>query len=195
MIPRRSNGDWRTNLGSLLVSPAGRIRRLEEGLQFSNTFNNRILPANAYMAAGRMEEAITLYTTSLTGAFAENEYVMARLISAYFITERYEELILLAKRIYRLPQFARSESHLLYARALERTGDKAGAEAEFRKMNGRFADFEARYQYGLFLQRTGRDSEAKGLLEDIVKESSHLSSRERRSNRVWIQKSKEELRR
>lgn len=195
MVPQQNSGDWKTNLGSLLVSPAARIRRLEENLHFSNTFNNRILLANAYMASGRTEEAIVLYTTSLTGAFAENEYVMGRLISAYFITERYDELILLAKKTYRLPQFARSESHLLFARALDRVGDKAAAEAEFRKMKGRFADFEARYQYGLFLQRAGRDSEALGLLEDIVKEAPHLSSRERRSNRLWIQKSKEELRR
>ena len=73
-------------------------------------------------------------------------------------------------------------------------GDREGAEREFKKMKGRFADFEARYQYGLFLQRAGRDSEAQSVLEDIIKEGPHLSSRERRANYLWIQKSKEELR-
>jgi hypothetical protein len=193
ILPRRNMGDWQAGLGSLFFSPAARIRRLEENLHFADTFNNRVLLANAYMMEGRTEEAIELYSSSLTGAFTENEYVIGRLISAYFKTGRYPELILLAKKIYRSPQFARSEAHLLYARALDITGDREGAENEFRKMKGRFADFEARYQYGLFLQRAGRDSEAQGILEDIVKEASHLSSRERRSNYVWIQKSKEEL--
>ena len=195
MIPRRNTGDWRVDLGSLLMSPAGRIRRLEENLSFANTVNNRVLLANAYLTVGRTEEAIELYQTSLTGAFTENEYAIGRLIEAYFMTQRYAELIALARKIYKSPQFARSRAHLLYARALDLSGDKEGAEIEFKKMKGRFADFEARYQYGLFLQRAGRDEEAQVLLEDIVKEAQHLSSRERRSNQTWIQKSREELKR
>jgi hypothetical protein len=193
IVPRRRTGDWQAGVGSLLVSPSARIKRLEETLSFANTFNNRVLLANAYMSAGRTEEAIELYSTSLTGAFTENEYVMSRLIPAYFITGRYPELIAMARKIYKSPQFARSEAHLLYARALDLMGDKEGAEAEFKKMKGRFADFEARYQYGLFLHREGREEEAQGLLEDIVKEAAHLSSRERRANRAWIQKSRTEL--
>ncbi|HXB06076.1 MAG TPA: PLDc N-terminal domain-containing protein [Puia sp.] len=194
ILPKRNMGAWQAGLGSLLVSPAARIRRLEQNLQFANTFNNRVMLANAYMLSGRTEEAIELYSTSLTGAFTENEYVINRLIGAYFQTERYPELIELARKIYHTPAFARSHAHLFYARALDITGDKEGAESEFRKMKGRFADFEARYQYGLFLQRAGRDSEAQNIWEDIIKEGPHLSSRERRANYLWIQKSKEEVR-
>jgi hypothetical protein len=46
---------------------------------------------------------------------------------------------------------------------------------------------------GLFLQREGRESEAQGVPGGIVKEGRHLSSRERRANQHWIQKSREEL--
>ena len=194
ILPGLRGGNWQGGFGSMLVSPAARTRRLEENLRFADTFNNRVLLANAYMLTGRTEEAIELYSSSLTGAFSENEYVINRLIVAYFKTERYPELILLARKIYNTPPFARSEAHLYYARALDITGDKEGAEREFRKMKGRFADFEARYQYSRFLQREGRDNEARGILEDIVKEGPHLSSRERRANYTWIQKSREELR-
>jgi len=194
ILPRRNMGNFQEGLGSLFASPAARVRRLEQNLQFANTFNNRVLLANAYMMAGRMEEAIELYSTSLTGAFSENEYVINRLIEAYFKTGRHPELIEMTKKIYSTPGFARSPAHLCYARALELTGDPVGADREFKKMKGRFADFEARYQYALFLQRAGRDGEAQSMLEDIVKEGPHLSSRERRANYLWIQKSKEELR-
>jgi len=193
IVPRRNGADWQEGLASLLVSPAARIRRLEQNCQFANTFNNRVLLANAYMIAGRTEEAIELYSTSLTGAFTENEYVINRLIEAYFKIGRYPELIELTRKVYATPGFARSQAHLFYARALNLTGDLEGAEREFKKMKGRFADFEARYQYGLFLLRAGRDGEAQHLLGDIVREGAHLSSRERRANYLWIQKSKEEL--
>jgi hypothetical protein len=35
MLPRSSGGDWPTNLGSLFVSPAARVRRLEDNLSFA----------------------------------------------------------------------------------------------------------------------------------------------------------------
>jgi hypothetical protein len=195
ILPGLNAAGWQEGLGSLFVSPAARIRRMEQNLQFANTFNNRVLLANAYMIAGRTGEAIELYSTSLTGAFTENEYVINRLIEAYFKTGQFRELIGLTKKVYSTPGFPRSQAHLCYARALEMTGDQEGAEREFKKMKGRFADFQARYQYALFLQRAGREGEAQGVLEDIVKEGPHLSSRERRANYLWIQKSKEELRR
>ena len=88
IVPGIRSSAKQADLGSLLINPSTRIRRLEENLHFANTFNNRILLANAYKAVGRMEEAIELYSTSLTGAFSENEYVIALLISAYFETKQ-----------------------------------------------------------------------------------------------------------
>src|SRR6267142_4896878 len=58
ILPKRHMGDLQSGLGSLFVSPTARIRRLELNLQFANTFNNRVLLANAYLFAGRTEEAI-----------------------------------------------------------------------------------------------------------------------------------------
>lgn len=182
------------DIGALL-NPAGRIKRLENNLRFTDTFNNRVLLADAYLAAGRTDEAIELYTSSLTGAFTENEYVIKQLIAAYAVQRRYAELIPLAEKIRHLPTFARSGTQIQYARALEYMGDSEGAEREFKKMKGRFSAFEARYQYGMFLVRAGREGEARQVFADIAAEAPHLSSRERRYNRAWIIKAKEELKR
>jgi hypothetical protein len=177
----------------ILLNPAGRIRRLENNLRFSDTFNNRVMLADAYLGVGRVDEAIGLYTSSLTGAFAENDYVFRQLISAYFIKQRYQELVPLAKKISNHPEFQRSRAHIQYACALGYTGDGQGAEREFKKMKSRFSAFEARYQYGLFLQRAGRTDEARHIFRDMTEEARHLSPRERRSNRAWILRAKEEL--
>ncbi len=176
-----------------MVNPLGRIRRLENNLRFTDTFNNRVMLADAYLAVGRTDEAIELYASSLTGAFTENEYVIKQLIRAYFEKQRYAEVIAMARKLYGRPQFARSKEHVLYACALAYTGDTTTAEQEFMKMKARFADFEARYQYGLFLRDLARGKEARLVFEDITGEASHLSSRERRDNRAWITKAREEL--
>jgi hypothetical protein len=194
IVTARDLGSIQTGLGTM-INPTGRIRQLEDNLRFTDTFNNRVMLADAYLAIGRTDEAIELYTSSLTGAFTENEYVIKQLIAAYFIQQRYEELIPLAEKIYKYPEFARSKAQLQYACALSYTGDSQGAEREFKKMKARFSAFEARYQYGLFLLQAGRGEEARTIFRDITDEAPHLSGRERRFNRAWILKAKEELKR
>ena len=183
----------RSGVGSVF-NPGGSIRKLEEQLRFSDTFHNRVALADGYLAIGQTADAIALYEQSLTGVFTENEHVLKQLIIAYFNVGRYADIIPVAKKIAASPQFAKSRVHVLYAMALEQTGKSDQAEKEFKMMNGRFAYFEARYQYALFLLRAGRDEEAKQVLDNMVYEGGHLSARERRGNQVWINKAKDEVR-
>jgi len=170
------------------------IRKLEEELRFTDTFANKVKLADAYLASGQTDKAIDLYKASLTGAFAENEHVIAQLIVAYYNLEQYEEVIPLAKKIYKLQQFARSKAHLLYALSLENIGEIELAENEFKAMKGRYSYFEQRYQYGLFLMRQDRDEDAWTIFTDMLNEEPHLGAVEKKSNRIWFTKTKEELR-
>ncbi len=183
-----------TNYAPKVVASGANIRKLEEELRFTDTFANRIRLADAYLASGQTEKAVELYKNSLTGAFSENEHVMQQLIVAYSALQQYELVIPLAKKLYKLPQFARSRSHLLYAQALENLGQTEQAETEFKAMKGRYSYFEQRYQYGLFLMRAGRDDEAWQIFTDMLNEEQHLSPIERKTNRVWFSKTKDELR-
>ena len=185
MYNRRSSFGLTSGLGAIF-SPGVSIRRLESNLRFSDTFNNRIALADAYMANGRSSEAIELYESSRNGAFEENEHVVLQLIAAYFQQKQYDKLIPLARMIYNRPQFARSRAHIYYAISLGYVGDAAGAEAEFRKMKSRFSNFEARYQYGLFLRQAGRNEDARTVFGEMIEESRHLSARENRDARPWV---------
>lgn len=192
MFSRRSFRNVQSGM-SAVVNPSGSIKKLEQNLQFSDTFNNRILLADAYLAAGQLDKAIDLYKTSLTGAFAENEHVQSQMMQAYFTKEDYEAVIVLGKKMYKQPQFARSHIHVLYARALAYAGYFEQAEKEFNMMAGRFANYEARFYYGALLLQTDRAAEGVQLLKTILDEASHLSSVERRNNRIWFNRTKERL--
>ena len=174
-------------------SPRPSIRKLEENLRFSDTFNNRVLLADAYLANGQKEKAIELYESSLTGAFEENEYVQTQLIVAYSGLKQYDKVVTLARKISNQPTFPRSRIHMLYAMALEATGQPAAAEKEFLKMQSRFSFYETRYQYGLFLIRANRFGEARELYTSMLEEASHLSPRERRNANPYFKLVREEL--
>jgi hypothetical protein len=181
------------NVGAAL-NPGGNIKKLEEELRFTDTFANKVKLADAYLAAHQTDKAIDLYKVSLTGAFAENEHVMMQLIVAYFEQGQYEEVIPLAKKLYKLPQFARSKAHILYAQSLENIGEMEQAENEFKAMKGRYSYFEPRYQYGLFLMRAERYEDAWQIFTDMLNEEQHLGSMEKKTNRQWFSKAKDELR-
>ena len=183
---------YNQGLAQFLIQ-GGSVRRLEDNLRFSDTFANRVALADAYLAAGSTDRAIELYESSLEGNFTENEYVLSQLIIAYYQKKRYADIIPVGKKIYKLPQFARSRSHILYAAALGYTGDPEAAEKEFKTMKARFANYEARYYYALFLAGTDRASEARRLLHEMLDEVSHLSSRERRYNSNWFRMAKDQL--
>ena len=178
---------------STIINPTGSIRKLETQLKFSDTFNNRVALADAYLATGATDRAIELYESSLTGAFTENEHVIYQLIIAHCIKQNYNAVLPLSKKIYNLPQFARSKAHIAYAIALEHTGNKAQAEKEYQAMKARFSNFEARYNYGLFLLRDQRPRDARTIFKTMIEEESQLSNRERKYNRQWISASKDEL--
>ena len=176
-----------------VLNPGGRIKKLENDLKFTDTFTNRIKLADAYLAGGHTDKAIELYKASLTGAFAENEHVLAQLMAAYFEQERYEEVIPIAKKIYKLPQFPLSKSHILYAKSLEYSGDVEEAEKEFKTMKGRYSNFGPRYEYGLFLVRNEHEKAAFNIFTEMLNEEPHLSAVEKKANRTWFIKAKEEL--
>lgn len=192
MFTGREVRQVQSGIGSL-INPSGTVRKLEENLRFSDTFNNRIMLADAYLATRQTDKAVALYESSYTGAFTENEHLLKQLIIAYSLQQRYQEVVQKAQKLYKTPQFARSQAHLLYAMALEHTGQIDQAEKEFKLMNVRYSHFEARYQYGLFLQRGHQQQEAKAIFTALIDESGHLSARERNGNRVWIAKAKEAL--
>jgi hypothetical protein len=177
-----------------VLNPGNKIKKLETNLKFSDTFNNRVALADAYLASGQTLKATELYESSLTGNFVENEHVLSQLVIAYFQLKRYDEILPIAKKIQKLPQFARSRAHILYAMALEATGHPEQAETEFKSMKARFSNFEARYQYGCFLVRAGRKEEARQLLNEMTGEFTYLSAPEKRDNRQWFTLAKDELR-
>lgn len=192
MLSNRRFSTPNINISSV-INPGGNIKKLEDELKFTDTFANRIKLADAYLAAGQTEKAAELYKSSLTGAFSENEHGLMQLMIACYELQQYEEVIAIAKKICKIPQFARSKAHMAYAMSLENLDRLDEAENEFKAMKGRYSYFEQRYQYGLFLLRNDRETDALTIFSDMLNEEQHLSQMEKRSNSKWFSLAKAEV--
>ncbi|RKR85354.1 hypothetical protein BDD43_5623 [Mucilaginibacter gracilis] len=176
-----------------IINPGAKIKKLEDDLRFTDTFANRIKLADAYLASGQTDKAVELYETSLTGTFADNEHALSQLMTGYYNQNRYEDAIAIANKINRSQKFPKSKAHMLYAMALENTGQTELAEKEFKAMKGRYSCFEQRYQYGLFLKRAARYDDAHRIFTEIIDEVPHLGPIEKKTGREWFGKSREQL--
>jgi hypothetical protein len=192
IITKRDLDSVQSNI-STIINPVGRIKDLERKLEFSNTFDNKVALADAYLAAGRTQEAIDLYESCLVGVFDDNLYVVTRLIEAYFNSERYDDVARITQKVLRNSEFPKSHAHVLYALALEKAGKMAQAETELKSMRGKYSNFEGRFNYGQFLVRANRAAEAKAIFDEILEEASHMSSGESRNSKEWFRKTREEM--
>jgi hypothetical protein len=175
-----------------LVNPGGRIKELEKKFHFSGTFANRVALADAFLAKRMNEKAIELYEPALTGLFESNEHVLEKLIDAYYNVGRLDDVIRIAPKLSKKLNFNKSKANLLYAFSLEKTGQDLQAEQEFKAMNCRFSNYEARYNYGLFLLRRDRKNEADLVFDAVINEGQQMSRKEIGESKIWIDKVIEE---
>jgi hypothetical protein len=176
-----------------IVNPGAKIKDLEKKFKFSDTLANRTALADAYLEKGLYEEAIKYYEPALTGLFDSNEHIINQLIKAYFAIERFEDVVRIAPRIAGNFNFAKNRSAILYAIALEKTGNAEAAEKQFKALNHRFSNYEARYQFGQFLIRQDKIDDADQVYSDMVNEGSNMSRKEMGDSKQWIDKAAKEL--
>ena len=78
------------------------------------------------------------------------------------------------------------DEQLLYARALELQGKTAEALTAYRKVVPPvFPGEEARCRYGMLLQKTGMQDEARAQFAEIVKSLDGAPSHYRRAQKEW----------
>jgi hypothetical protein len=176
-----------------VINPGGRISDLEKRFKFSNTFTNRVALADAHLENKNYQQAIELYEPGLTGMHDDNEHVIKNLISAYHHLERFDDIVKIAPKAKKSVDFSKSRANLLYALALEHTGNISDSEREYQGMNHRYSNFEARYFYGDFLLRNERTTEALEIFQEVVNEGSQMNRREKGEGRIWIEKAGHEL--
>jgi hypothetical protein len=94
----------------------------------------------------------------------------------------------------RWPDYQSAEGHLLYARALEDSGRTEDALAEYQAVATYYAGAEVRVRYGLLLEKTGRQAEAKTVLTEVLAQLKRAPKYVRRAQAEWIALAEKTLR-
>lgn len=176
-----------------VINPNKVIEDLEKGLKFSETFENRVALADAYLDAEIFDKAEEHYKASLVGTFENDFYVNNQLVEALYFSSQFEKVLENSVRIKDSPKFKKSKASFLYALTLEKTGNIEEAEHYLSIFDSPYSKYQERLELAKFYIRNGFSTKARILLEEIEKESEGMSKTSLRQNGVLIKKAKELL--
>lgn len=143
--------------------------------------------------AGRHDEAIKVCIEARTGLFEDDPKILSSLSSAQFAAGRYRETIATFDRLRATnPGFRSPDGHLIYARALEESGEMTRAIEEYASLARYYPGAEARVRQALLHKKLGRTEEAAAMLDAILKDARLAPKHFQRSQREWIDVAKRE---
>jgi len=174
-----------------LINPTKKILELENKLEFSSTFQNRVDLADAYLEIKDYSNAIQHYEKALDSNFKNDVYTINQLIKAYFSTDNFDKVIEHSEKVKSNLEFKKSQ--FFYGVALENKERFEEAEIELQKTDLNYSNYKERLFLAEFLIRRNKNTEAKELLEQIIEEAQNMTSTNKRTYRSTIEKTQNVL--
>jgi hypothetical protein len=156
-----------------IINPTKKIKDLQQELAFSNTFQNKINLADAYLDNKDFENAILQYEKALEGNFKDEAYTLNKLIACYFEIKNYDKVIMYSEKINLEKDF--KGSIYFYGLALEKKGLVEAAENQLIKIDKRYSNYEERLALSNFYIRNNKKGKAKEILQEITSELKSMS--------------------
>lgn len=170
------------------LDPGRAVRQAERQVAMTPTAENKATLAEAYLEAGRHNEAVSLYRETLVGIHATDPALMQGLARALFAQGDYggTEHALDELRAAN-PDFQSAEGHLLYARSLEEQGKIEPALHEYAALAPYYPGQEARCRYAMLLEKAGEHRDAQRLFREICQAVEMSPRHARRLQRQWYE--------
>jgi hypothetical protein len=170
-----------------IINPTKKISDLEKKLQFSETYQNRVNLADAYLENKDYNNALPHYLETLDDSSQNDFYVISKLVEAYYLSENYNKVVLYAEKINERAEFKKSKTQFIYGLAQEKLGNFESAENNLRQIDIRYSFYNERLLLATFLISRNKVPDAKEILEDIQNESEHMTKTNKRIYRNTIQ--------
>lgn len=185
-VYNRNDAEKITNEITHIINPTKKITDLEKQLQFSETYQNRVSLADAFLENKDYNNALPHYLEALNDSSQNDFYVISKLVEVYYLAEDYNNVILYAEKIKDHLEFKKSRTQFIYGLAEEKLSHFESAENNLRQIDIRYSFYEERLVLAEFLISRDKVADAKEILEDIQNESKHMTKTNKRLYRATI---------
>lgn len=169
-----------------IIDPSKKVRMLEQKLEFTETYQNTINLADAYLASHSYTKAIVLYKKALEDKTQNGFYAKSQLIKAYYFNKDYDEVIGLSESVQTDKEFEKSDIPFLYGMSLAEKDRTAEAETQLKMIDRPYCNYNERLAFAKFLLSIDKTNEAKALLEELHGEMQNMTKMNLRIYRATI---------
>jgi len=165
----------------------GKIKRLEEELEFADTVDRRIRLAQTYHATGDLPKAIEMYASCLKGVHSEDPAVLYPLARAHVENATFPEAIDALGRLRRTGnRDYGKERTLLEGMAHEGMNSLERAAELYGSIANAYPGEEVRVRLASLCERTGKADEALRLYRETLFRAKRSDGAYRGRERQWI---------
>ncbi|MEZ5500173.1 MAG: tetratricopeptide repeat protein [Steroidobacteraceae bacterium] len=176
------------------LDPGRDLREKAALVRQSGNVSSRSEYARELLRSGDAKQAIVVLRETLTGIYENDPDLMLQLAEAeHTAGDAAAARSTLENLIRNNPEFKSPDGHLLYARALEDSGDTGKAVEEYAVLASYYPGAEARVRYARLLKSTGNDIEARKVLRELMDHAALAPAHYRRAQREWLAQAKQEL--
>lgn len=175
------------------INPSKKVNDLKKQVEFADTFQNRVLLADAMFEMEDYKSGIAEYELAIHGNYKQDSGVVKKLIEGYYQTNQFDKVLFCAEQIQSKADFKGSRSQFLYGLSLEKKERSQEAEENLRPIDQRYSHYEERFVLAQFLIRKGKTVDAKEILQEIMLESKHMSKPNRNTYRGVVNEVKKTL--
>jgi hypothetical protein len=168
------------------INPGRDYRAALEAVETAPTVENMLRLAEECVTLQRFDEAVGLYRRCLQGMHENDPALLRGLAEAEFGAGDAAAAKATLDRLRAAnPDYNSDEAHLLYARAVEATGDLQVARAEYEALIDYYAGPEAKCRYALLLQKLGERERAAAVFAEVKKALDRAPRHVRRRYGEW----------
>jgi hypothetical protein len=176
------------------LNPGAEVKQHEAAWEQSPNTDNARRYAEALLDAGKAGEADEIIDQALKGLFANDPTLLMVRARIQFQQNRPADALKSLEALQEHnPGFSNAAGHLLYARALEATGQIDRALQEYAAVAAYFPGVEARYRQVMCLKSAGKQQESIVEMESVLKDASMAPAHFRKSQKPWLDEIKREL--
>ena len=154
----------------------GKIKRLEDQLDFADTYLNRINLAEAYLEAHHYAKAIEHYQIALNDQTQNDFYVKANLIESYYHLKDFDQVLAYSSGLQDHKEYEKSKIPFFYGMALAENGKTEEAIAQFEILDKPYSNYNERLAFANFLVRLERNKDAKALVDELSLEMQNMTA-------------------
>jgi len=162
------------------------IDKLENELQFSDTFTNRLRLADEHLNVGNHDRALELYESCTKGIYKNEPALLMKLVQTNYQLENYKEVVKYGEQLSSTKEYKNSRQKMAVAWSHFHLSDNHSAEKVFVEMNINFSNYEGRLEYAHFLYQVDKAVQSEKIIEELLEEISHMDAYERRLKKAVI---------